>query len=92
MAREYLRLNGQATIWLLKGFLSQKLSHPNRADFVITLRLLYGVVALDDSLTLESVRNDLAEDAIMILQYRLLKSQCEDLSLIPVDTFTTLVK
>ena len=78
MAREYIRLNGQATIHLLKGFLSQKLSHPNKADFVITIRLSSGVAALDDSLTLESVRNDLAEEAMMILQYRLIESQCEE--------------
>jgi hypothetical protein len=73
LSREYLRLNGEATIGLLKGFLAKKLSYANRKDFIITLRTQGGVLALDDSLILASVRNDMSEDALMILQYRLSK-------------------
>lgn len=71
LAREHLRVNGQATIGLLKGFLSKKLSHPNRQEFIITITVQEGVLALDDTITLEEARKDMSEDVLMILHYRL---------------------
>lgn len=71
LAREHLRVNGQATIGLLKGFLSKKLSHPNRQEFIITITIQEGVFALDDSITLEEAKKDMSEDVLMILHYRL---------------------
>jgi len=75
LAKEWLRLNGDATIRVLKVFLSRKLSHYPPEDFEILSRFerQQHILLGDDNLTLREVRSILSDQdqAMMVLHYRI---------------------
>jgi len=73
LAKEWLRLSGEAPVGLLKLFLSKKLSHTPKEEFQIMTRLGGQLIELDDGLTLQEVRISFcdADQGMMVLHYRL---------------------